>query len=102
VGAPEAEKESGGLQEDTGGSFGVEGGADILSRLKKRFTGGFSGFDPVEKEMEKGGEGGGRLQEEKEEVMAMEEVDPQEMQSKDTEEGNVRIQCEENGKTGKP
>ncbi|RPA94292.1 hypothetical protein L873DRAFT_1814638 [Choiromyces venosus 120613-1] len=52
VGVAEAEKESGGLQEDTGGSFGgVESGADIISRLRKRFTGGFRGFDSVERGM---------------------------------------------------
>ena len=92
MGAAEAEKESGGLQEDTGGSFGsVEGGADIISRLKKRFTGEFTGFDLAEKKgIAKGERKEKRAREEKEEVVAM-------------EEGNVQeIQCKENGKTGKP
>jgi len=105
VGAAEAEKESGGLQEGTGGSFGgVEGGADIISRLEKRFTGGFTGFDLAEKKgIVKGEKKEERVREEKEEVVAMEEGDVQEMQSEDMEEGNVQeIQCEENGKTGKP
>lgn len=104
VGAAEAEKESGGLQEDTGGSFGsVEGGADIISRLKKRFTGGFTGFGLAEKGIAKGERKEERAREEKEEVVTMEEGDIQEMQSEDMEEGNVQeIQCEENGKTGKP
>ncbi|PUU77562.1 hypothetical protein B9Z19DRAFT_156960 [Tuber borchii] len=95
VGAAEAEKESGGLQEDTGGSFGsVEGGADIISRLRKRFTGGFTGFDLAEKGIAKGERKEERAQEE--EVVAMEEEVVM-------EEGNVQeIQCEENGKTGKP
>ena len=104
MGAAEAEKESGGLQEDTGGSFGsVEGGADIISRLKKRFTGGFTGFGLAEKGIAKGERKEERAREEKEEVVTMEEGDIQEMQSEDMEEGNVQeIQCEENGKTGKP
>jgi len=104
VGAAEAEKESGVLQEDTGGSFGgVEGGADIISRLRRRFTGGFMGFDLVEKKMAKGERGGERAQEEKEEEMAIEEANVQEMQSEDTEGGSMQeIQCEEDGKTGKP
>jgi hypothetical protein len=87
MGAAEAEKESGRLQEDTGGSFGgVEGGADIILRLKRRFTGGFNGFDSVEKGMAERKRKAGAV---REEGVA--------------EEGKVReMQSEGDGGIGKP
>ncbi|KAG0635846.1 hypothetical protein HOY80DRAFT_1055998 [Tuber brumale] len=88
MGAAEAEKESGRLQEDTGGSFGgVEGGADIILRLGRRFTGGFNGFDSLERGIAERKRKARTVREEEEIEGAIEEEKVRETQSEGS--GNI-------------